>query len=611
MQPDTDKTRGRLKKPDMVLYVPRARREMAVSKSGSSVATKCGRESHCTTIVKESVKACETGQNPKTRKGLLPNDQGKAKSPQKQGRTFSQDSGHDNAFCQKHLGTKTQGEKSPKFHQKATSHQLFPSSSFPDPTLTGVNETETHECCTIQSAVSGERMADFQPETSSINVSRKNKHMSPSEKQVTSKTRRAVVVSKEVGLGEDGMQTLLEQQMLSEDSKLLCKNNRAKPLSKGGSALTGISENSISGNADKRIPENIETYKGSSSICTEEGNSDSAYISNCGLLEHIDKSNLFPVEITQYNRCKCIEQSNASPTATCDDSTLECAVVEPKECVRFEDAKESVPASAQANEHGNKNESGISHRSVKFSSDQAGVSSDNLTADGSGNFLIQVETHNLMENAEQFPDNSNVSVGVSCSNRTSEKIEDLPNCVFKVAGDGKLQACDSEHDKEKSLSHETDHYKVDTFEAKATLTTAESILDLVDKSTESRSSADPICPSKETISWSLKCAPEKLACCPGSILERIGMPLGVEKPTLEELQYPSEDKGEEPPTNCVPSSSEETTNTSTGHVNHSEADNMADASWDALFNDDGDCLDPQLLEQVSILVFLPRAEAKW
>ncbi|KAL7990698.1 hypothetical protein Chor_014128 [Crotalus horridus] len=599
MQPDTDKTRGRLRKPDMVLYVPRARREMAVSKSGTSVATKCGRESHCTAIVKESVKACETGQNPKTRKELLQNDQGKAKSPQKQRRTFFQDSSHNDSFCQKKLGTKTQGEKSPTFHQKATSHQLFPSFSFPDPTLTGVNETETYGCCTIQSAVSGERMADFQPEISSINISWKNKRKNPSEKQVTSRTRRAVVVSKEAGLDEDGKRTVSEQKMLSEDSKLLCKNNRAKPLSKDGSVLTGISENSISGNADKRIPENIETYKGSSSICTEEGNSDSASISNCGLLEHIDKSNLFPMEITKYNRCKCIEQSNASQTAMSDNGILEYAMVEPKECDRFEDAKESVPASAQANEHGDKNESGISHHSVKFISDQVGVSSDNLTADSSGNILIQVETHNLMENAEQFPDNSNVSIGVSCSDRTSEKIEDLPNSVFKVAGDEKLQACDSKHDKEKSLCHETGQCKVYTFEAKATRTTAESILDLIDQSTESRSSVEPICPSKETTSWSLKCASEKMACCPGSILERIGMPLGVEKPALGELQYPSEDKGEEPPTNCVPSSSEETTKTSTGPVNHSEADNMADESWDALFNDDGDCLDPQLLEQLS------------
>ncbi|XP_070802123.1 coiled-coil domain-containing protein R3HCC1L isoform X1 [Pituophis catenifer annectens] len=583
MQPDTDKTRVRVRKPDMVLYVPRARREMAVSKSGTSVATKCGRESHGSTTEKESVKACEAGQNPKTRKGLLQNDQENARSPQKERRSFPQDSSHNDAFCQRNQRTKAQGEKSPKFHQKATSQHLFPSSSFPDPTLTGVSETETYECCTVQSAASGERMADFQPEISSINISRKNEHICPSERQVTSRTKRAAVVSQAVGPGQGGRQNSLEQKMLSEDSK-------------GGSELTGISENSISGTADQKIPDNIETYKGSSSICTEEGNSDSAHISNCDLLEHIDKSNLFPKEITMHNRCKCIEQNNSSQTAMSNNSILECAVVEPKECSRVEDAKESVPASAQASDYGDKNVSCISHRSVN--SDQVGVA-----ADSRENILIQVETHNILENAEQLPDNSNVSISFSCSDRTSEKIDDLPNCVFKIAGDEKLQAGDSEHDKDKSLCDETGQYKFDTFEAKAALATEESILDLVDQSPESRSSVEPICPSKETASWSLKSASEKMASCPVSILERTGTPLEVTKPGFGELgtslHYPSEGKGEEPPTNRVPSSSEETTNTSTDSVSHSEADNMADESWDALFNDDGDCLDPQLLEQLS------------
>ncbi|XP_013915151.1 PREDICTED: coiled-coil domain-containing protein R3HCC1L [Thamnophis sirtalis] len=589
MQPDADKTRVRIRKPDMVLYVPRARREMAVSKSGPSAATKCGRESHCSTTEKESVKACEAGPNPKTRKGLLQNDQGNARSPQKERRTFPQDSSHNDAFCQRNQDTKAQGEKSPKFRQKATSHHLFPSSSFPDPTLTGVNETETHECCTVQSAASGERMADFQPEISGVNISWKNEPICPSERQVTDSTKSAVVVSEAVGTGESGMQDSLEQKMLSKDSKLLFKNNRTKPLSKGGSELTGISENSKSGTADQRIPDNIETH--SSSICTEEGNSDSAHISNCDLLEHIDKSNLFPTEITKYNRCKCTEQSNSSQTAMSDTSVLECAVVEPKECSRVEDAEEGVPTSAQAREHGNKSP-------VKFISDQVGVA-----ADSHENISIQAETHNLMENAEQPPDNSNVSVGFSCSDRTSEKIDDLPNCVVRVAGDEKLQAGEREHDKEKSLCREAGQYEFNTFEAKAALTTEESILDLVDQSPESRSRVEPICPSKEAACWPLKSASEKMPCCPVSIQERTGAPLEGEKPALGELdtsfQYPSEGKGEEPPANRVPSSSEEATNTSTDPVSHSEADNMADESWDALFNDDGDCLDPQLLEQLS------------
>ncbi|XP_058043896.1 coiled-coil domain-containing protein R3HCC1L isoform X2 [Ahaetulla prasina] len=598
MQPDTDKTRVRVRKPDMVLYVPRARREMAVSKSGPSMAIKYGRESHGSTTEKESVKACEAGQNPKIRKGLLQDDQENARSPQKQRRTFPQDSSHNDAFCQRNQGTKAQGEKSPTFHQKATSHHFSSSSSFPDPTLTGVSETETHECCTVQSAVSGERMADLQPEISSINTSWKKEHICPSERQITSRTKRAAVVSEAVGPGESGRQNSLEQKMLSEDSKLLFKNNRTKLLSKGGSELTGISKNSISGTEDQRIPDNIEAYTGGSSIYTDEGNSDSAHISNCDLLEHIDKSHRFPMEITKYNRCKYIEQSSSSQTAMSDNSILECAVVEPKECNRVEDAKGSVPASAQASEYGDKNESCISQRSVKFISDQVAVA-----ADSHENILIQAETHKLMENAEQLPDNSNVSIGFSCSDRTSEKIDDLPNCFFKVAGDEKLQGGDSEHDKEKSLCDETGQYKCETFEAKAALTTEESILDLVDQSPESRSSVEPFCPSKETASWSLKSASEKMASCPVSILERTGTPLEAEKPALGELgtslQYPSEGKGEERPTNRVPSSSEETTNTSTDLVSHSEADNMADESWDALFNDDGDCLDPQLLEQLS------------
>ncbi|XP_007419971.2 coiled-coil domain-containing protein R3HCC1L [Python bivittatus] len=616
MQSDTEKTRVRLKKPDMVLYVPRARREMAVSKSGTSLATKYGRESHCSTG-KDSIKACETGQSPKARKGQLQNDQGSAGSPKKERRTFSQDWSHNDAFCQRNPGTKTQEEKSPQFQQKTKSHQLFHSSSLLDPTLTGVSETETCECCTIRSAVSMERMADVPPEVSNIDSSWKNEHTCPSERQGTlslpkahrtGRTKRAGVLPEEVGLGEGGMQyssskTLLDQE-LSEDSKLLCKSNTTKPLGKGGSELTGISANSISENVGKRIPGNIETYKDNSSICTEERNSDSTYISNSGLLEHIDKSNLFPMEIT--NRCKCIEQSSSNQTAISDKSILEYAVVEPKESSRVKDAKGSVPTSAQASEHGNKNESCVSHHSVKLSCDQVRVRSDNLSTYSSGNILIQAETHNLMEKGEQFPDNSSVSISSSCSDRTSGKTDDLPNCVFEVAGDEMLQACDSEHEKEKSLFHETGQYKVDTFEAKATLTAGESTLDLVDQSTESRSSVEPSSSSKETASWSLKCASEKMACCPGSILERRETPLAdnsVEKPSLGELgislQYPFEDKGGDPPTDCVPASLEETTNTNAGPASHSKSDSTADETWDALFNDDGDCLDPQLLEGLS------------
>ncbi|XP_063163065.1 coiled-coil domain-containing protein R3HCC1L [Candoia aspera] len=617
MQPDTDKSRVRLKKPDMVLYVPRARREMAVSKSGTSLATKCGRESHCSTG-KESIKVCETGQSPKARKGLLQNHQGSAGSAKKERRTFSQDWSHNDAFCQRNTGTKAQEEKSPKFQQKTKSHQLLSSSSLLDPPLTAVSETETCECCTIRSAISVERMADLQPEVSNTDSLWENEHTCPAERQGTlslpeghhtGKTKWAGVLAEEVELGEGGMQyfsskTLLDQKELSEESKLLCKSNRTKPLGKGGSEITGISENSIAENPGKRIPGNIEKYKDSSSSCTEEGNSDSTYISNSSLLEHIGKSNLFPTEITKYNRGKCIEQSNSSQTAVGDSSILEYAVVGPKESGRVKDAKESVPASAQASEHGDKNESCISHPSVKLISDQAEVSTDNLSAYSSGNIFIQAETHNLIENTEQFPDNSSVSISSSCSDRTSGKVEDLPNCFFKVAEDEMLQACDGEREKEKSLFHETGQYKVDTLEAEAAPTAGKSTLDLVDQSTESRSSVEPSSSSKETASWSLKGASEKMAHCSGSILERRRAPFtdnSVEKPTLGELgmslQYPFEDKGEEPPTDCGPSSSEETTNTGAGPASHS--DSMADESWDALFNDDGDCLDPQLLEGLS------------
>ncbi|XP_070610325.1 coiled-coil domain-containing protein R3HCC1L [Erythrolamprus reginae] len=578
MQPDTNKTRARVRKPDMVLYVPKARREKEVSKSGTSVAKK--RESHCTTR-EESGKACEAG--------LLQNDQGNARSPRKERRTFLQDSSHNNAFCQRNQGTKAQGEKSPKSHRKATSHHLLPSSSFQDPAFTGVSKTETYEGCTVQSAVSGGEMSDFQPEISSVNVSWKNENICPSEMQITGRTKRAVVAAEAVGPGEGGAQNSLEQRRLSEGSQLLFKNNRTNPLSDGGSESTGVSENSISGTADQRIPDNIETYKGSSPICTEEGNSNSAHISNCDLMGHIDKSHLFPSEITAYNRCRCTEQSNSSQTAMSDNSISECAVVEPKECNRAEEAKESV-------QHGDKNESPTSHHLVALISDQVGE-----TADSRDSILTQSETRHLVEDGEQLPDHSNVSIGLSCSDRTPEKIDDVPSWVFKAADDEKLQAEESEHDDEKSLCGETGQYKLDTFEAKAALTTEGNILGLVDQSPESGSGAE----SKESASRSLKSDAEKMACCPGNILEKAATPLEVEKSALEELcsslQDASEGKREEPPTNRVPSRLEETTNTSTDPVSHSEADNMADESWDALFNDDGDCLDPQLLEQAEVL----------
>ncbi|XP_042315098.1 coiled-coil domain-containing protein R3HCC1L isoform X2 [Sceloporus undulatus] len=137
MQPDTERTRPRPKKPDMALYVPKARRDMAISKTGS----KCGQEeSHCP-IGKESIKGCKASQSARAGRNLLHSGQGGTGSPRQAREPLSLDWSH-NAFCQSNPSPKVQEEERLQSQQNSRLHQFLPFSSLLGPVSTPLPNSE-------------------------------------------------------------------------------------------------------------------------------------------------------------------------------------------------------------------------------------------------------------------------------------------------------------------------------------------------------------------------------------------------------------------------------------------------------------------------------------
>ncbi|XP_061492291.1 coiled-coil domain-containing protein R3HCC1L isoform X2 [Rhineura floridana] len=605
MQPDTERTRMRPKKPDMALYVPRARREMAISKASTSVATRCGREeSHCTTG-KVITQGCEGKQDPRAGAGLFHDDQGGVGFPREQRGISSRDWSGSDAF---HPRPKAQTEKWPQSQQKPESHRLLHFSSFlgmiPSPLPNSAAEAPL-KSCTALSANSLERMAELhlQPGLSDVDCAWEREHRFLSAEQDTfywqrtwrtgtSKESKALLTN-QVGLSERSGQKcsserLLDQRGLGEDGTLASAESIMKPVSQGSSEPAGISEGDMSANTDERVPGGPETQEGSSSVCAGQGVFDQTHAGNSSML--------VPTEVAEPDRCKCTDKSNSNQTEMSDSSMLEYAdrrvpdQTEPKEDSDIKDANEIIPAQAEANahstvEHGEENESSGSSHAVEHMSDRIGVSFGNVSESP----LIQA-------------DGSGVAAGYNCIDSAYGILDCLPNCLLE---DEMWKVCGKGHEKGGSFCHHTCQYSVAVSQSEAALAIGETMLGLGGQS-EGGGSAEGKAFSKEAPSQLLNCASKKMACCPESILEGAGALLGdtlVEKPThwdvVMRLLHPFEAKGGKEAGQSVPCSWEEPTRPSVGPATHSEDDNLADESWDALFNDDGDCLDPRLLAGLS------------
>ncbi|XP_060624187.2 coiled-coil domain-containing protein R3HCC1L isoform X2 [Anolis sagrei] len=160
MQPDAERTRPRPKKPDMALYVPRARRDMAVSKTG----TKCGQEeSHCTTG-KESIKKCKPGKSARTGRNLLHSSQERIGSPRQVRENLPLDWNNDNAFCQSNPSPKVHKEKRLSSQQKPEFPQSWPLCNLLDPASISLPNSGVEtplECSTAPNAKGLEQLEDL------------------------------------------------------------------------------------------------------------------------------------------------------------------------------------------------------------------------------------------------------------------------------------------------------------------------------------------------------------------------------------------------------------------------------------------------------------------
>ncbi|XP_062988557.1 coiled-coil domain-containing protein R3HCC1L isoform X2 [Elgaria multicarinata webbii] len=612
MQPDTERTRIRPKKPDMALYVPRARREMAAPKTSPSVApTGSGREESCCPVGMESIKGCEARQSPRARRGLRHSGQGEASFPKGGRGTSTRDESQSNVFPQSSPGVKAQSQERLQSQLKPEWYRLLPSSIFLDQTSTPLPSSKVEaapECCPAHSTNFLERMANLRLQSglSDVDCPWGQERMVPSAEQGLFSFQRTCSIGRskqagallphQVGLSEESVQKysrerLPGQGVLSEAHALASEGSPTKPVSQG----------------DSEVHEDLSSG---------EGVSRQADPSDSSMLEHTGKVMLACTEVAECDRCKCIDESNSSQTEVCGHSMLEEAQwrgvdqTGPKGGTGAKDAGGSTPAQAQVREqgspgHGEESERSLPHQAVEPVSDQVGVRLDNVSeCSVSESALIQAAASSLTEDAsEQFPGASGVTAGERSSARASGRLDGLPNCVLEVVGDEIGQVCGSEHEKGGGFSHHTSQCEVDASEA--ALTTGGTELGTDDPCTEVRGSAEASSSFEEGARWLLEGASEKMASCPESVLDEAEAPLGdtsAEQPTHGDvgvrLWHPSKAEGEAG--RSVPSSREEPTRTSVGPATRREEDDMVEESWDALFNDDGECLDPHLLEGLSV-----------
>ncbi|XP_015271409.1 PREDICTED: coiled-coil domain-containing protein R3HCC1L [Gekko japonicus] len=600
MQPDTERTRIRPKKPDMALYVPRARREIAVSKTSTLLATRSDREVNRGPSGKEVVKGHEARTSPKAGRGLLHREQGGFLFPQEEKRITSRD-----GFPQSSSNPKIQYKERPQPLRKPKSHFQVSSPGFLSQTPALLPNTELEaplECSTVLST-GLLRMAglQIQPGLPSVDCTWEQKHIFPSAGQETYSTemnkQAGAFLPDQVGLSEENVlpcasERLSDQTEMSEKSTLAGK---VKDLSRCDLRPTGGSGDDTFENTGSR-----EVHKDCSSKCSSERISDEAD-SNNSILGDISNT---------HSTCKWID--SCSHTEIDDSSMLEYAPkrvpdeTDPKEVSITEDVGRNVLAPVEVNKystlnHEEESKSGAYSHAAEHMSDQ---NMNNMSSCVSESMLIQTVTSSLAANAvKQLSGNSGVAAG--CLDGPCGRLDGLPSCMFK---EGELgQVCGNE--KRDGFSLHICQCKPS--ESEASVTVGNATFDLGGQNSHGKHNPEASCSAKEAASCLQECTSKEIIHLsavgdPESTLDQAEAPLGgtsMEDPAQRnmgmKLQHPSGDRAEGEAEPSVPSSWEEPTGTSVGPATLSEDGNVANETWDSLFNDDGDCLDPQLLEGLS------------
>nr|XP_060624186.1 coiled-coil domain-containing protein R3HCC1L isoform X1 [Anolis sagrei ordinatus] len=621
MQPDAERTRPRPKKPDMALYVPRARRDMAVSKTG----TKCGQEeSHCTTG-KESIKKCKPGKSARTGRNLLHSSQERIGSPRQVRETLPLDWNNDNAFCQSNPSPKVHKEKRLSSQQKPEFPQSWPLCNLLDPASISLPNSGVEtplECSTAPNAKSLEQLEDLRLQVGQTDVvcTLGQAHSVPSADQDPFSLQRTHTLGRikqsgallpdQAGLSERSAQLynsgseLMDQRQVSEVSVMASIDNIMESVLKGESEPTGIRQGGICENGSNEVPDRTETQKDGSPMFTSERQSGQAAIGKSSLLEHIYESTLASTEGAGCDQFQCLDENNSSQTKMSGGSALEYThnqlseQTEPKEDSKTKD----VVAQAQTNVHctlenGERHESNMSSQAAKHMSEQKGVSLEHGSCYWDGNVM----TGSLKESSyKAFQGSSGGAVGHGCSDRPCGRLDALPYCLLHTAEDQTGHVCSGKDGEESSFSNPASKCEVDISEVAQLM--GDVCLDLGDQNTEGRDNTASISSSQEVACQVLEYASEKMACSSENILPRERPPVSdtsLEQTThgdvLMRLKHPPNAEAEGEVEQKTPSRWEEPTRTCAGH----EDDNMADESWDALFSDDGECLNPRLLEGLS------------
>lgn len=586
------------------------------------LTTKYGREESQCPSRKELIKGCKASQSPQTWSGLLHREEG----------TSPREWTNNDELCQSSSRSKMQGEDGPQSQQPPKS-QWLSASSILDPTLTPLSNSEVEalaECCAALSTNALECMTGL----SDLNCIWEEEHVFPPAGQGISALQRAgstdtskqAHLANQVGLSEGKMleyarKRFSDQTEMGEDSMLASKYSAIRPMSKGDSEPPGVSEDNVSENAIEKIPDSgTEAHEGSALECTDEGISCQTGASNRSILEHSGKSILLHTERGESDTCKYVYLSNSNQAEVSACSMLDYADKRNPDEVRvkkgyvIEDRDENIPAQAEVSEcstleHG---EGSTSSVAVEHMSDQIGVSLDNIPKYKGENCLTQVVTTDLMESAsKQFPGSSGVAATCSCSGGACGRLDDLPS-VFMITENELGHTCGSEHERGGGFSHHTSQCKGDLSEAAPMAEDA--TFDFGDQNTEVKGGAGARGSSSEAASCLPGYMSKKTVCLPAegspdSTLDRAEASLdatSVEKPAYKddvsiELWHPSGAKVEGEDEQSLPAGLEDPSRTSIGPAAHSEDDSITNESWDVLFNDDGDCLHPRLLEGVSTL----------
>ncbi|XP_054839173.1 coiled-coil domain-containing protein R3HCC1L [Eublepharis macularius] len=596
MQPDAERSRIRPKKPDIALYVPRARRNIAVSKASTSLVTRNEREAnHCPPGL-EIIKGHEARPSPKAGRDLRHREQGGILFPQEEKGTTSRDC--RNVFHQSSSNPKMQYKEGPQSLRKPKPRMLLPSPAFLNQTPASLPSTEAETPLEYSAKLftnTLERMAGLQIQTefSGVDCAREQERMFSSAGQGTC----SIDTSKQAGtffpcqveLSEEnvlrGASERFSDQTESEDS---IWTSKVKHLRKYDLGPTGVSADDMFENSGSDVTDTRETHKDRSSECSGERISDGAD-SNNSVLGHISNT---------HNTCKCIGSCN-----------LECVHkgvpddTGPKESVT-EDAGRTILAQAEVSEYSTlKHEEESKRRVYSHATECVFDQSVHDVSDCmDDSILIQTVTANT---ANQLSGCSGVAAGYNYSDEACERLDGLPNCMFKKGELG--QVCGSEKGDgfSRHICQSTPH------KSEASLTVRGTIFSLGDQDSNVRLNDEERGSAKEAPSCLQECASKEMIHLsamgnPESTLDQAEAPLdvtSVEDPTQSNmgmrLQHLSGGKAEGKAEPSVPSSWEEPARTNVGPASLSADDSVTNESWDSLFNDDGDCLDPRLLEGLS------------